>query len=109
MLLTHHIVSEKIKVLKTTRDLSKFEPTSGGELKFSSLHELEELTICARFMTYQFSTHLYALPFHSLLQYEGITLLGSYVMLPPPSMYHDPGMVEPYIFSRAESSQEARI
>ena len=63
-------------VIQTTGDLSKFQPGTGAELANSSLLGQEEVTICARFLTYQFTTHLYPWPYHVPLSYgEGLVSL----------------------------------
>ena len=81
------ISSEIIKVLKTTNDLSLFQPKSGAHLSSSSFHGEKEVTICTRFVTYQFTAHGYEEPRQILLQYGETTLLSSYAMLPPPSRW----------------------
>ena len=88
LFLPHQSVTEQIKVLKTPGDLSTFRPDTGAELGSSSLSGQEDVTICARFVTYQFTTHLYKSPLQVVLQLGAVTLLGSYTMLPPPSHWH---------------------
>ena len=88
LLLPHQSVTEQRKALKTLGDLSTFRPNTGAELGSSSLMGQEDVTICARFVTYQFTTHLYKSPLQVVLQLGAVTLLGSYTMLQPPSHYH---------------------
>ena len=86
--LTPWTSTESITVLQTTRNLSIFTPNSGAELRFSSLLGQEDVTICARFNTYQFTTNMYSEPLQLLLVLGDNYLLGSYTMLPPPSPWY---------------------
>ena len=77
------MAKEIIRVLQTTNDLAKFLPISGAELKNSSLFGLEQYTLCARFVTFRFTNHLYDWPRHVLLEIGGSKdLLSSFDMAP---------------------------
>ena len=52
--------SNLVTVLQTTSDLSQFSPTSGAELDNSSLFGHKQVTVCASFLTYQFTSQKYA-------------------------------------------------
>ena len=81
------VSSESLRVLRTTHDMASFSPSSGAELLNSSLHDLNEMTVCARFSTYQFITHGYREPLQVLLSVgEDLEFLSSYTMLPEPSI-----------------------
>ena len=81
------VSSESLRVLRTTHDMASFSPSSGAELLNSSLHDLNEMTVCARFSTYQFITHGYREPLQVLLSVgEDLEFLSSYTMLPEPSV-----------------------
>ena len=67
--------SELMTVLQTTEDISKFEPSSGAELSNSSLLGQKKVTICARFLTHQLTTHMYDKPFQDLLIMKPLYLL----------------------------------
>ena len=72
------ICSERLTVLQTSDDLSQFRPETGAELYNSSLFGHQKVTICARFLTHQFTTHRYTKgPWHSLLALPDIWILWS--------------------------------
>ena len=83
--LLHLTYSQTIRVLRTTKDLSTLQPNIGGELHSSSLLGHQELTICARFSTFKFSTHLHDEKTQTVLRVGRIHLLSSYTMLPQQS------------------------
>ena len=58
-----------ILVLSSGRDLATHQPTgAGAELLHSSLAGQDTLTICARFITYQFTNYGYDDSYHTLIQ-----------------------------------------
>ena len=50
-----------------------------AELLNSSLENYSEMTLCARFLTYHFSTHWDGFPYQALISSGSNALLGSYV------------------------------
>ena len=67
--------SETVGVLKTRGVVAN----SGAEIRSSSLNGLQDVTICARFSTKQFS--VFERPYQILLNYGRFDLLGSHSML----------------------------
>ena len=51
--------SESMRVLQTISDISLFDSTSGAELAGSSLFGHKQATVCARFLTHQFTSQQY--------------------------------------------------
>ena len=70
-----------ITVLKSTQEISR----SGAEIRASSLYGLKDVTICARFNTFQFSVRQKWLPFQIMFALGRDTLLGSASLLHSPS------------------------
>ena len=69
--------SELVTVLQTTSDLSQYESVSGAELYDSSLLGHKQVTVCARFLSYQFTSQKYL----NILVYRlNLQLLTSQVM-----------------------------
>ena len=72
------VSSETLTVLETTSNMSLFSPNSGAELASSSLLGHNQVTVCARFMTYQFTTHLSENPSQCLLWWGSTSSTGLY-------------------------------
>ena len=75
----------KIDLFLKTFLKARLLPDTGGyaELLDSSLVELDELTVCARFLTYQFVTHTdTSEPFQSVLAIGKRSMLEGYTALP---------------------------
>ena len=67
-----------IRVLSSGRDVKAHNPDSGAELLHSSLAGQDTVTICARFLAYQFTHHGYgAYPEAVLLKLQENGLLAS--------------------------------
>ena len=76
LFLSKHVSSNPTKVLRTTSDLATFQPMSGATLSYSAPAGHDTVTICARFLSYQF------LGYHKLIQFGGLAF-GSYTMVEP--------------------------
>ena len=84
MIFTTCSASNPIEVLTTSRNLSSRIPNSGADIKHPSLAGLEDVTICARFNTYQFSVHEVhrKLPKQAVLSFSpGDAFFSSWTML----------------------------
>ena len=66
-----------VTVLQTSESVSKFEPYAGAELLNTSLFGQNDVTICTRFFTYQFTTHKYDKPYQNILVLKKQYLLYS--------------------------------
>ena len=56
------VSSSLLTVLETTSDLAMFDPHTGAQLENSSTFAHKKVTVCARFLTHQFTTHTYEEP-----------------------------------------------
>ena len=52
------VSSSLLTVLETTSDLALFDPHTGAQLDNSSTLGHNKVTLCARFLNYQFATHI---------------------------------------------------
>ena len=69
-----------IRVLSSGRDLATHQPHhSGAELFHSALAGHDAVTLCARFMSYQFTHHRYTTPKIVLLRTD-VDLINAYTM-----------------------------
>ena len=76
-------MSLAMRVISTDQD--RVLPREGqAEIVSSSLAKYTSFTICARVLTFQFSTHPQAEPLQSILRIGNTRLLGSYVAWPGP-------------------------
>ena len=66
-----------LTVLETTSDIGLFDPHTGAELDNSSTLGHKQVTVCARFFNYQFTTHNYENPFQFLLGFGKAGAIGS--------------------------------
>ena len=71
------VSSSLLTVLETTSDLAVFNPHTGAQLDNSSTLGYQQVTICAMFFTYQFTTHQYEKHLQSLLGW-GKEAIGSF-------------------------------
>ena len=62
--------STELLTVFQTAEISKFIPKTGAEVLNSSLLGQEQVTLCARLLTYQFTTHLYSWPAHNVLVFS---------------------------------------
>ena len=86
----------RIKVIQTTSNLADFVSAggSGAEILSSSIHGLNQVTICVRFVTYQFTNYKQrneraVNPLQLLIWSKDAILLGSYTMDDAPSTLLD--------------------
>ena len=91
-----------MKVISTDPRASLPRKEGWAEIPNSSLGKYSELTLCARFLTYHFSTDATRWPSQSLISYGLGDLLGSYVARPCDQSFR--GCTEEYknIFSDAQ-------
>ena len=73
--------SEKIKVLKTSGELSNFDQTSGAHLIFPAHTGAKGVTLCLRFFSYQFY-----LKYQKLIDFAGVSV-GAYSMMEPVDLF----------------------
>ena len=80
LLLLCPLLAHQVRVLSSGRDVAEHQEGSGAELLHSSLAGQDTVTICARFLTYQFTHHGFLesdYPAQVLLQYGWNQLLES--------------------------------
>ena len=68
-----------MKVISTDAVAPLPAQSGQAELLNSSLENYSEMTLCARFLTYHFSTHWDGFPYQALISSGSNALLGSYV------------------------------
>ena len=73
--------SEKIKVLKTSGELSNFDQTSGAHFIFPPHAGAKGGTLCFRFVSYQFY-----FKYQKLIDFAGVSV-GAYSMMEPVDMF----------------------
>ena len=87
-------LSLKMTVISTDAGASLPAKYGQAELLNFSLGEYSEVTLCARFLTYHFSTPPDGVPFQTIIAYGTHQLLGSYVAKPCDQRYQ--GCTERY-------------
>ena len=85
-LLSLLLSSEAIKVISSKRQDYLPDKTGQVEIVNSSLFGLDDFTLCARFLTFQFIS--YSDSYQALLHYNGNWLLASYVSMPCDDRYN---------------------
>ena len=82
LLLTSSQVAVSLRVLRT--DPTKFLPDLDGQAEVlnSELAEQDEVTVCARFITFQFNCPQDAYDYQGMITLEKFWLLGTYMALP---------------------------
>ena len=80
--LSTRALSKKVKVISTDSGASMPAQSGRAEILNSSLKKYPEATICARFLTYHFSTHSDGQPTQTLISYGHNDFLSSLVARP---------------------------
>ena len=80
-------LSKKIKVISTDAGASLPVKDGHAEILNSSLEKYPELTLCARFLTHQFSIHSDRAQAQALISYGYFDLLGSFLARPCEQAY----------------------
>ena len=75
-------LSKKVKVISTDSGASLPAKDGQAELMNSSLVNYSEVTLCARFLTHHFSTHLDGSTTQTLISYWTHDLLSSFIARP---------------------------
>ena len=75
-------VCEGLKVISTDPKASLPDKSSQAIILNSSLHDLAEWTLCARFKTFHFSSHEDTTPFQTVIASGGLWMLSGFTVLP---------------------------
>ena len=75
-------VCEGLKVISTDPKASLPDKSSQAIILNSSLQDLAEWTLCARFKTFHFSSHADTRPFQTVIASGGLWMLASFTVLP---------------------------